>query len=74
MVVYADRRITTSIPGWGTWGFCATPVCGKRMAEMLATARLCLDLLIPFRPGAIFEHRPGGRKGRGVGGALSRKP
>ena len=20
--------------GWGTWGFKATPVCGKRMAEM----------------------------------------
>ena len=25
--------------GWGTWGFKATPVCGKRMAEMLATGR-----------------------------------
>lgn len=23
--------------GWGTWGFKATPVCGKRMAECLAT-------------------------------------
>jgi sarcosine oxidase subunit beta len=23
--------------GWGTWGFKATPVCGKRMAECVAT-------------------------------------
>jgi sarcosine oxidase subunit beta len=23
--------------GWGTWGFKATPVCGKRMAETIAT-------------------------------------
>ena len=23
--------------GWGTWGFKATPVCGKRMAECIAT-------------------------------------
>jgi len=26
--------------GWGTWGFKATPVCGKRMAETLATGRV----------------------------------
>ena len=25
--------------GWGTWGFKATPVCGKRMAETVATDR-----------------------------------
>jgi sarcosine oxidase, subunit beta len=25
--------------GWGTWGFKATPVCGKRMAETIATGR-----------------------------------
>lgn len=23
--------------GWGTWGFKATPVCGKRLAELIAT-------------------------------------
>jgi glycine/D-amino acid oxidase-like deaminating enzyme len=23
--------------GWGTWGFKATPVCGKRMAETVAS-------------------------------------
>ncbi len=25
--------------GWGTWGFKATPVCGKRMAETVATGK-----------------------------------
>jgi len=34
--------------GWGTWGFKATPVCGKRMAETLATGRVP-DILLPFR-------------------------
>ncbi len=33
--------------GWGTWGFKATPVCGFRMAECVATARQP-DLLKPF--------------------------
>ena len=26
--------------GWGTWGFKATPVCGKRMAECVATGKV----------------------------------
>ena len=33
--------------GWGTWGFKATPVSGKRMAECVATNRQP-DLLKPF--------------------------
>lgn len=33
--------------GWGTWGFKATPVCGKRMAETVATGRVP-DILKPF--------------------------
>lgn len=33
--------------GWGTWGFKATPVCGKRMAECVATGKQP-DLLKPF--------------------------
>lgn len=33
--------------GWGTWGFKATPVCGLRMAECVATGRQP-DLLKPF--------------------------
>ena len=34
--------------GWGTWGFKATPVAGKRLAECLATGRQP-DILTPFR-------------------------
>lgn len=33
--------------GWGTWGFKATPVCGLRMAECVATGRQP-DLIKPF--------------------------
>ena len=33
--------------GWGTWGFKATPVSGKRMAETLATGRPA-ELIRPF--------------------------
>lgn len=33
--------------GWGTWGFKATPICGKTMAELVATARVP-DLIRPF--------------------------
>jgi sarcosine oxidase subunit beta len=33
--------------GWGTWGFKATPVCGFRMAECIATGKQP-DLLKPF--------------------------
>lgn len=33
--------------GWGTWGFKATPVAGKRMAECIATGRVP-DILKPF--------------------------
>lgn len=33
--------------GWGTWGFKATPVAGKRMAECIATGKTP-DLLKPF--------------------------
>jgi sarcosine oxidase subunit beta len=33
--------------GWGTWGFKATPVAGKRMAETIAAGRVP-DILAPF--------------------------
>ena len=33
--------------GWGTWGFKATPICGKENARMLATGRVG-DLIAPF--------------------------
>ncbi|MGH8504005.1 MAG: FAD-dependent oxidoreductase [Gammaproteobacteria bacterium] len=34
--------------GWGTWGFKATPVSGKRMAETIATGKVP-DIIRPFR-------------------------
>jgi sarcosine oxidase subunit beta len=33
--------------GWGTWGFKATPVCGKRMAELVASGKVP-DILRAF--------------------------
>jgi sarcosine oxidase subunit beta len=33
--------------GWGTWGFKATPICGKTMAELVATGKTP-DLIKPF--------------------------
>ena len=33
--------------GWGTWGFKATPVCGKRMAELVSTSKVP-DIIAPF--------------------------
>ncbi|MGY0399411.1 MAG: FAD-dependent oxidoreductase [Ostreibacterium sp.] len=33
--------------GWGTWGFKATPISGKMMAELIATKRVP-DLIKPF--------------------------
>jgi sarcosine oxidase subunit beta len=33
--------------GWGTYGFKASPICGKTMAELIATDRTP-DLIAPF--------------------------
>jgi sarcosine oxidase, subunit beta len=33
--------------GWGTWGFKATPICGKTMAELIATQKVP-DIIKPF--------------------------
>jgi sarcosine oxidase, subunit beta len=33
--------------GWGTWGFKATPVCGKRLAQTIASGK-APDLIQPF--------------------------
>lgn len=33
--------------GWGTWGFKATPICGKTMAELVATEKVP-DIIKPF--------------------------
>ena len=48
--------------GWGTWGFKATPVCGRRMAETLATRRVP-DILRPFRLSRFAEFDQVGEKG-----------
>ncbi len=48
--------------GWGTWGFKATPVCGFRMAECVATGRQP-DLLKPFALGRFRSFDLVGEKG-----------
>ncbi len=48
--------------GWGTWGFKATPVCGKRMAETVASGR-APDILRPFRLSRFAEFRQVGERG-----------
>ena len=34
--------------GWGTWGFKSTPICGKTMAELIASGGKVPDLIAPF--------------------------
>lgn len=34
--------------GWGTWGFKSTPICGKTMAELVASGGKVPDLIAPF--------------------------
>jgi sarcosine oxidase subunit beta len=48
--------------GWGTWGFKATPVCGKRMAETVATGR-APDILEPFALERFLRFQQVGEKG-----------
>jgi sarcosine oxidase subunit beta len=48
--------------GWGTYGFKAVPVSGKRMAELIATGKTP-DLLKPFRLARFYEHDLVGEKG-----------
>ena len=48
--------------GWGTWGFKATPVCGVRMAETVATG-IAPDILHPFRLERFAEFQQVGEKG-----------
>lgn len=48
--------------GWGTYGFKAGPVGGKRMAELIATNRTP-DLIAPFRLSRFEEGRLVGEKG-----------
>ena len=48
--------------GWGTWGFKATPVCGKRMAELIATRRVP-DIIAPFSLDRFESFRQIGERG-----------
>lgn len=48
--------------GWGTYGFKAVPVSGKRMAELIATKRVP-DLLKPFRLSRFEQFDLVGEKG-----------
>ncbi len=48
--------------GWGTYGFKASPVSGKRMAELIATGRTP-DILYPFRLSRFEENDLVGEKG-----------
>lgn len=48
--------------GWGTYGFKAVPVSGKRMAELIATKRVP-DILKPFRLSRFEEFDLVGEKG-----------
>lgn len=42
--------------GWGTWGFKATPICGKTMAELVATQRVP-ELIKPFALDRFYQYR-----------------
>ena len=48
--------------GWGTYGFKASPICGKTMAELIATKRTP-DLIAPFRLSRFSEYDQVGEKG-----------
>ena len=48
--------------GWGTWGFKATPVSGKRMAETVATGR-APELIAPFALERFASFRQLGERG-----------
>ena len=48
--------------GWGTYGFKASPICGKTLAELIATGR-APDLIHPFRLSRFAEFDPVGEKG-----------
>ena len=48
--------------GWGTWGFKATPVCGKTLAYTIANDRPH-PLIEPFALSRYSEFRQVGEKG-----------
>ncbi len=48
--------------GWGTWGFKATPICGKTMAHTVAQDS-DHDLIKPFNLARFRQFRLVGEKG-----------
>ena len=48
--------------GWGTWGFKATPICGRTMADTVATG-VAPKLIEPFRLSRFNEFAQVGEKG-----------
>lgn len=48
--------------GWGTYGFKASPIAGKTLAELIATGRTP-ELIAPFRLARFNEHDLVGEKG-----------
>ena len=48
--------------GWGTWGFKATPVSGKCMAETIATGKVH-DLIKPFELERFYRFEQVGERG-----------
>jgi sarcosine oxidase subunit beta len=42
--------------GWGTWGFKATPICGKTMAELVASGNVPA-LIRPFELERFYRFR-----------------
>ena len=43
--------------GWGTWGFKATPICGKTMADLIASGGKVPELIKPFAMDRFNEFR-----------------
>lgn len=48
--------------GWGTWGFKATPVCGKRLAETIARGKVP-DIIRPFELERFYRFDQVGERG-----------
>ena len=48
--------------GWGTWGFKATPACGKYMAELVATGKVP-GMIAPFELERFYRMRQLGERG-----------
>ena len=48
--------------GWGTYGFKASPICGKMSAQLIASGRTP-ELIAPFRLSRFVEHDLVGEKG-----------